>query len=145
MFGMSSREPQMRAIGVFATAVLLAAAAIGTPARADDYPSRPVHIVVGFIPGSAADITARVLGNGLARLLGQQFVVENKPGAGSSLAGEFSARAPRDGYTLFLGSSANIANQVIATNPSVDMAKDFAPIALATTAPVILVVHPSTG
>src|SRR5229473_345414 len=135
----------MRSIGALATAVLLAAATIGTPARADDYPSRPVHIVVGFIPGSAADITARVLGNGLARLLGQQFVVENKPGAGSSLAGEFSARAPRDGYTLFLGSSANIANQVIAANPSFDMAKDFAPIALATTAPVILVVHPSTG
>jgi tripartite-type tricarboxylate transporter receptor subunit TctC len=135
----------MRAIGALATAVLLAAAAIITPGHADDYPSRPVHIVVGFIPGSAADITARVLGNGLARLLGQQFVVENKPGAGSSLAGEFSARAPRDGYTLFLGSSANIANQVIAANPSFDMAKDFAPIALATTAPVILVVHPSTG
>jgi len=54
----------MRAIGAFATAVLLAGAAIGTPARADDYPSRPVHIMVGFIPGSAADITARVLGNG---------------------------------------------------------------------------------
>ena len=135
----------MRAIGALATATLLAATAIGIPARADDYPSRPVHIVVGFIPGSAADITARVLGNGLAKLLGQQFVVENKPGAGSSLAGEFSARAPRDGYTLFLGSSANIANQVIAVNPSFDMAKDFAPIALATTAPVILVVHPSTG
>ena len=91
----------MRAIGALATAVLLAAAAIITPGHADDYPSRPVHIVVGFIPGSAADITARVLGNGLTRLLGQQFVVENKPGAGSSLAGEFSARAPRDGYTLF--------------------------------------------
>jgi tripartite-type tricarboxylate transporter receptor subunit TctC len=119
--------------------------AIAAPARADDYPSRPVHIMVGFIPGSAADITARVLGNGLSRLLGQQFVVENKPGAGSSLAGEFSARAPKDGYTLFLGSSANIANQVIAANPSFDMAKDFAPIALATMAPVILVVHPSTG
>jgi tripartite-type tricarboxylate transporter receptor subunit TctC len=119
--------------------------AMASSARAEDYPSRPVHIMVGFIPGSAADITARVLGNGLGRLLGQQFVVENKPGAGSSLAGEFSARAPKDGYTLFLGSSANIANQVITPNLGFDMAKDFAPIALATTAPVILVVHPSTG
>jgi tripartite-type tricarboxylate transporter receptor subunit TctC len=135
----------MRTIGAFAMAVFLAGAATGTSARAEDYPSRPVHIVVGFIPGSAADITARVVGNGLSRLFGQQFVVENKPGAGSSLAGEFSARAPKDGYTLFLGSSANIANQVIAANPSFDMAKDFAPIALATKAPVILVVHPSTG
>jgi tripartite-type tricarboxylate transporter receptor subunit TctC len=126
-------------------AVLLTCVAIGTPVRAQDYPNRPVHIVVGFIPGSAADITARVLGNGLSKLLGQQFVVENKPGAGSSLAAEFSARAPKDGYTLFLGSSANIATQIIATNPSFDMAKDFAPIALATTVPVILVVHPATG
>ena len=135
----------MRAIGAAALSVLLAGVAIGTPTRADDYPSRPVHIIVGFIPGSAADITARVLGNGLSGLLGQQFVVENRPGAGSSLAGEFSARAPKDGYTLFLGSSANIANKVIAANPSYDMARDFAPIALVTAAPVILVVHPSTG
>jgi tripartite-type tricarboxylate transporter receptor subunit TctC len=119
--------------------------AIAAPAGAHDYPSRPVHIMVGFIPGSAADITARVLGNGLSRLLGQQFVVENKPGAGSSLAGEFSARAPKDGYTLFVGSSANIVNQVITANPSFDMARDFTPIALATMAPVILVVHPSIG
>jgi len=143
--GTSSGEDQMRAIAAAALSVLLAGIAIGTSVRADDYPSRAVHIIVGFIPGSAADITARVLGNGLSRLLGQQFVVENKPGAGSSLAGEFSARAPKDGYTLFLGSSANIANQVIAANPSYDMAKDFAPIALVTAAPVILVVHPSTG
>jgi tripartite-type tricarboxylate transporter receptor subunit TctC len=128
-------------------AVLLLGALLGiaAPARADDYPSRPVHIVVGFIPGAAADITARVLGNGLGKLLGQQFVVENKPGAGSNLAAEFSARAPKDGYTLFLGSSANVTNQLITANPGFDMAKDFAPIALATTAPVILVVHPSTG
>ena len=135
----------MRAIGAVATAVLLAGVAIVTPVRAQDYPNRPVRIVVGFIPGSAADITARVLGNGLGKLLGQQFVVENKPGAGSNLAGEFSAHAAKDGYTLFLGSSANIANQVITPNLGFDMTKDFAPIALATLAPVILVVHPSTG
>jgi tripartite-type tricarboxylate transporter receptor subunit TctC len=127
--------------------VLLVSAlvACAAPARADDYPSRPVRIMVGFIPGSAADITARVLGNGLGKLLGQQFVVENKPGAGSSLAGEFSARAPKDGYTLYLGSSATITNLALTVNPSFDMVKDFAPIALATTAAVILVVHPSTG
>ena len=135
----------MRAIVVVATAVFLGGIAIGSPARAQDYPNRPVRIVVGFIPGSAADITARVLGNGLGKLLGQQFVVENRPGAGSNLAAEFSARAPKDGYTLFLGSSASVANQVITPNLGFDMTKDFAPIALATLAPVILVVHPSTG
>ena len=125
--------------------LLLSGLLAATAAHADDYPSRPVHIMVGFIPGSAADITARVLGNGLGKLLGQQFVVENKPGAGSNLAAEFSARAPKDGYTLFIGSSANITNQVITPNLGFDMTKDFAPIALATMAPVILVVHPSTG
>jgi tripartite-type tricarboxylate transporter receptor subunit TctC len=72
-------------------------------------------------------------------------VVENRPGAGSSLAAEFSARAPKDGYTLFVGSSANVTNQAITPNPGFDMAKDFAPIALAAMVPVILVVHPSTG
>ena len=118
---------------------------LAAPARADDYPNRPVRIMVGFIPGAAADITARVLGNGLSKLLGQQFVVENKPGAGSSLAADFSARAAKDGYTLFLGSSANVANQVLTPNLGFDMGKDFAPIALATQAPVIMVVHPSTG
>ncbi|HMA71019.1 MAG TPA: tripartite tricarboxylate transporter substrate-binding protein [Xanthobacteraceae bacterium] len=137
----------MRAIiGAIASAALLTAVAVITPARsAEDYPTRPVRIMVGFIPASAADITARVLGNGLGKLLGQQFVVENKPGAGSNLAAEASARAPKDGYSLFLGSSANLTNQVITPNLGFDMMKDFAPIALATIAPVILVVHPSTG
>src|SRR5260370_17635923 len=98
--------------------------------------------MVGFIPGSAADITARVLGNGLGKIFGQQFVIENKPGAGSSLAAEFSARAPKDGYTLFLGSSANLTNQALIANPGFDMAKDFAPIALLPPAPLILPLHP---
>jgi tripartite-type tricarboxylate transporter receptor subunit TctC len=114
-------------------------------AHAEDYPARPVRIVVGFIPGSSADITARVVGQRMGQILGQQFVVESKPGAGSSLAAEFVARAPKDGYTLFLGSSANITNAAINPGLSFDMAKDFAPIALVTTAAVILVVHPSLG
>jgi tripartite-type tricarboxylate transporter receptor subunit TctC len=126
-------------------ALLLACAllAVGA-ARADDYPSRPVHIIVGFIPGSAADIAARVLGNGLAKGLGQQFIVENRAGAGSSLAADYAARAAKDGYTLYLGTSATLTNQLITANPTSDMAKDFAPIALTSAVPVILVVHPST-
>ncbi len=88
-----------------------------TRARAQAaYPSRPVHLVIGFPPGAAADITARVLGNGLGQILGQQFVVENKPGAGSSVAADYAAYAANDGYTLFLGSSANITNQAINPN-----------------------------
>src|SRR4030081_806127 len=89
----------------------------GVPlAQAEDYPTRPVRIIVGFIPGSSADITARVLGERMGQILGQLFVIEATPGAGSNLAAEFVARAPKDGYTLFLGSSANITNAAINRN-----------------------------
>jgi len=113
-------------------------------ARADDYPSRPIRLVVGFPPGASADITARIVGGAMGQALGQQVVIENKPGAASGIAAEFVARAPKDGYTLFLGSSANLTAQAISNVPF-DLAKDFAPIARATTAAVVLVVHPSTG
>jgi tripartite-type tricarboxylate transporter receptor subunit TctC len=117
----------------------------GAPARADDYPSRPVRVIVGFTAGAAADITARVLTNRLSQILNQQFVVENKPGAGSNLAADYVSHAAKDGYTLLIGTSANLTNAVIQTNLGFDFVKDFAPIALVTTAPVILVVHPSLG
>src|SRR4029077_3204284 len=122
-----------------ALALALAAQLVAPGAHAEEYPAWPVRIVAGFIPGSSADITARVVGQRMGQILGQQFVVENKPGAGSSLAAEYAARAPKAGYTLFLGSSANITNQAINPGLAFDMAKDFAPIALATTVPVILV------
>jgi tripartite-type tricarboxylate transporter receptor subunit TctC len=129
-------------------ACLLGIATILLPLRAqadDAYPTRPIHLIVGFTPGAAADITARVLGSGLGKILGQQFVIENKPGAGSSIAAEFAAHAANDGYTLFLGSSANITNQAINPNLSFDMVKDFAPIALVATSAVVLVVNPATN
>jgi tripartite-type tricarboxylate transporter receptor subunit TctC len=130
-----------RLAAVAVAAVLLA----GAPARAEDYPARPVRIIVGFTPGAAADITARVLANRMSHILDQQFVVENKPGAGSSLAADYVTHAPNDGYTLFIGSSANLTNALISPNLGFDFVKDLAPIALAATAPVILVVHPSLG
>ena len=121
--------------------VLLSAAA-----RAQsDYPSRPVHIVVGFGPGSATDLTARVLAQRLSATLGQSFVVENKPGGGSMVAAEQVARAPKDGYTLLMGSVAIIINGLIQPNAKVNFTSDFAPVTLATASPNILVVHPSTG
>jgi tripartite-type tricarboxylate transporter receptor subunit TctC len=109
------------------------------------YPSRPIHLVIGFPPGTAADISARMLASGLSDILGQQVIVENKPGAGSSIGADYAAHAANDGYTLFLGSSANINNQVINQNVTFDMANDFVPIALVTTAAVVLVVNPSTN
>jgi tripartite-type tricarboxylate transporter receptor subunit TctC len=84
-------------------ALLLAMAwASGSAHAQADYPNKPVRLVVGFIPGSSADITARVVGSRMSQILGQQIVVETKPGAGSSLAAEYAARAPKDGYTLLI-------------------------------------------
>jgi tripartite-type tricarboxylate transporter receptor subunit TctC len=119
-------------------------AGMALPARAQDYPNKPVKIVVGFIPGSAADITARVLGGQMSKSLGQQFVVENRSGAGSATAAESVSHAAPDGYTLFLGSSANIASNVL-NSKMTDISKDLTPIALATTVPVILVVPSASG
>jgi tripartite-type tricarboxylate transporter receptor subunit TctC len=121
---------------------------VGLPAKAfaeGDYPSRPVRIVVGFGPGSAADLTARVVAQRLSKTMGQQFVVENKPGGGSTVAAEQVARGAKDGYTLFIGTAANVINGVMQPNLNFDFAKDFAPIIYTTSSPNILVVHPSTG
>jgi tripartite-type tricarboxylate transporter receptor subunit TctC len=114
-------------------------------AAAEDYPNRPIRVVVGFSAGSGADITARVVGQRMGQLLGQQIVVENKTGAGSSLAAEFVARAPKDGYTLLLATIANPINAAMGSNLSFDFPKDFTPIVRLTTTPNILVVHPSVG
>jgi len=127
---------------------LLGLAAMLSPPRAlaeDAYPARPVHLIIGFPPGAAADVTARVLASGMSQVLGQQVVVENKPGAGSSIAAEFASHAANDGYTVLLGSSSNITNQAINPNLSFDMIKDFEPIALISSVTVVLVVNPASN
>jgi tripartite-type tricarboxylate transporter receptor subunit TctC len=110
----------------------------------DAYPSRPIHVIVGFTPGAAADITARVLGESIGPILGQQIVVENKPGAGSSIAAAYVSHETKDGYTLFLATLSIIVNQIINPNPSFDLVRDLAPIALLASVPVILVVNPDS-
>jgi tripartite-type tricarboxylate transporter receptor subunit TctC len=109
------------------------------------YPSRPVRIVVGFGPGSAADLTARVLAQRLSRTMGQQFFIENKPGGGSTVAAEQVARGPKDGTTRFVGTVANVINAVLQPDLTFDFSRDFAPIAYTTSSPNILVAHPSIG
>jgi len=104
-----------------------------------------VRIIIGFGPGASGDIAARVLAQALTRILGQQFVVENRSGAGSNIASNFVAHAPKDGYTLLQGTVANTINSVITPNLGFDFVKDFAPISLFATLPNILVVHPSLG
>ena len=100
----------------------LAASAAALPAvtrmvKAQTYPTRPVRVIIGFGPGASGDIAARVLAQALGRLLGQQFVVENRSGAGSNIATNFVAHSPKDGYTLLQGTVANTINAVI-TPPS---------------------------
>src|SRR5438094_35784 len=90
----------------------LAAGAAALPvlshiAHAQEYPTRPVRIIVGFAPGGALDITARLIGQWLSERLGQQFIIENRPGAGGNVATEAAVRAPADGYTLLLAHSIN--------------------------------------
>jgi tripartite-type tricarboxylate transporter receptor subunit TctC len=131
----------LQRLGIVPVSLAIACAA----ANADDYPNRPLRIMVGFSAGTSADITARVVGQRMGQILGQQIVVENKTGAGSSLAAEFVARAPRDGYTLLMASIANPINAAVSSNLSFDFPKDFTPIVRLTTTPNILVVHPSIG
>jgi len=131
------------AAGFVLAAFVLAIGFSGAPA-ADDYPSRPVRVIVGFGPGSAADFSARTVGQKLSLKFGQQFVIESRTGAGSSLAAEYVARAPKDGYTLFMGTVANSINASI-SKLNFDFAKDFAPITPVSTVPTILVANPQTG
>jgi tripartite-type tricarboxylate transporter receptor subunit TctC len=108
------------------------------------YPSRLIHVIVGFTPGAASDIAARVLGESMGPILGQQVVVENKPGAGSSIAAAYVGHGANDGYTLFLATLSIIVNQIINPNPSFDVTRDLAPITLLASLPVILVVNPDS-
>jgi tripartite-type tricarboxylate transporter receptor subunit TctC len=119
--------------------------AVSRFAWAQAYPSRPIHLIVGFTPGAAADVTGRVLGESMGPLLGQQIVVENKPGGGSSIAAEYVAHAANDGYTLFLATLSIIVNQIINPNPSFDLTRDLAPIALLSSGAVVLVVNPDSN
>src|SRR5262245_16800972 len=135
----------MRRLAVFALALLLTVVAAAPQGRAEDFPSRPIRLFIGFPPGSAADITARTVGAAMSETLGQQVVVESRTGAGSSLAAEAVVRSPADGYTLLIGTSSNLTNAAISSNLRFDFVKDLAPITPLTGLPLILAVHPSVG
>ena len=135
----------MRLKGLIFGAIASVFAMAGVAHAQSDYPSHPVRIIVGFGPGAAADITARILAQRLSDTMGQRFIVENRPGGGSTIAAQYVASAPKDGYTLYLGTVANVINGALQPNLPVDFANDFAPITVATSSPLLLVVHPSTG
>ena len=127
---------------------LAAAAAVlpgGTStARAQAYPTRPVRIVVGYAPGGGTDIVARLLGQWLSERLGQQFLVENRPGAGTNIATEAVVRAPPDGYTLLLATSANAVNATLYDKLNFNFVADIAPVAAIMRVPNVMVVNLSS-
>ena len=112
-------------------------------ASALDYPTRPVRVIVGFPPAGFTDTTTRLISAWLSEKLGQQFVVENRPGAGSNIATEFVAHSEPDGYTLLQIGDGNAYNATLYDNLNFDFVRDIAPVASLVTAPFVLVVNPS--
>ena len=126
----------------------LAAGATALPAmtrlaKADSYPSRPVRLVVGFPPAGTTDIGARLIAQWLSDHLGQQFIVENRPGGGSSIAAEYVVRSPADGYTLVLSTVANAINTSFYQNLSFDFARDIAAVGNLFRVPLVMEINPS--
>jgi tripartite-type tricarboxylate transporter receptor subunit TctC len=137
---MPTAKPATIFLAVLAAAALSAAAHAQTPAA---YPAKPVKVIVGFPPASGADIMARVISQRVGEALGQQFPVDNRPGAGSSIAAGLVAKSAPDGYTLFIGTIANAINANLYAKLPFDFARDFAPVAPGGSSPNMLVVHPS--
>src|SRR5262245_46084671 len=126
----------------------LAAGAAALPtilrvARAQSYPARPVRIVVGFAPAGPGDIVARLIGQWLSERLGQQFVIDNRPGGGGNIGTEAVVRAPADGYTLLLCGTPNATNATLYEKLNFNFLRDIAPVAGVLRGPYVLVVNPS--
>ena len=127
------------------TAILLIATGISAIASAGaasalDYPTRPIRFIVGYPAGGATDILARLIGQGLSERLGQNFVIENKPGAGNNIGTEFVTNAEPDGYTVFLVNPANFINATLYTNLRFNFIRDIAPVASFTRVPNVMTV-----
>ncbi len=123
-------------------ALLLCTMAGGAQAQA--WPNKPIRLVIGFAPGGAADFVARTIADPLSKALGQTVAVENKAGAGSSLAADFVAKAPADGYTLLIASPSSISVNP-ALNPKLTYVKDLQPVMRVTASPLVVAVNPGAG
>src|SRR3954465_274484 len=127
-----------------ALAVAVAAApALPRRASAENYPARPVRIVAGFAAGGGVNITARLIGQWLAERLGQQFVTENRPGAGGNIGTEAVLNAPPDGYTLLLATVPNAVNATLYENLNFNFERDCAPVAGIIRVAMAVLLHPS--
>ena len=124
----------------------MAVALLGTsPVAAQDYPNKSVRIVVGFAAGSVSDLVARALAQKLGSSLGQPFIVEVRPGAGSNVAAQHVVRSPKDGYTLFIATSSSTIRGTGSASLGFDFAADLAPIAPIASAPFVLAAYPGLG
>jgi tripartite-type tricarboxylate transporter receptor subunit TctC len=139
---MEAMNPQRRRFLRLAAGATVFSAATRS-AWAQAYPTRPVRIVVGFPAGGTTDIVARLIGQWLSERLGQQFVVENRPGANTNIATEAGARAPADGYTLIMVSSTSAINATFYDKLNFNLNRDFAMIAGLNSSPLVLEVHPA--
>src|SRR5919202_1734115 len=127
-----------------ALAAAALALALTAPAAAQDYPTRPITLVVPYAAGGGNDVMARVVADKMSRVLGQQIVVENRAGAGGSIATRQVAKSAPDGYTLVIGGTGTLAvNPTLYSNVGYDPRKDFAPIGLIGTSALVVLVHPS--
>ncbi len=134
----------MRARGARAAALVIAALLATGNALAQTWPAKPVRLIVPYPPGGSADILARAIGQKLGDGLGQQVVIDNRPGAGTAIGAEATAKAAPDGYTILLGTvSSHAINPALNPGLKFDPIKDFAPISLVASIPFALVVHPS--
>ena len=122
--------------------VALPALLAATSAMAQDYPTKPVRLVVPQPPGGPTDIVARLVAQKLSERFGQQVIVDNRPGAGSNIGTEIVAKAPKDGYTLVMATVQHIVNPFLFQAMPFDPVKEFAPISLMTKAYIVLVVNP---
>ena len=124
-------------------ALLVANAVAAVPAIAQDFPNRPVRMIVPYGPGGITDITARIIGPGMADDLGQQMVIENRPGGAAIPGLDLVAKARPDGYTIVAATAALAAQPILFRKLPYQADRDFAPISLIVLAPTVLVVHPS--
>jgi tripartite-type tricarboxylate transporter receptor subunit TctC len=130
---------------IAAALVIIAALAAGAPAQAQDYPNRTIRLILPFPAGGVLDVMGRLLAQNLSATLGQQIIVDNRPGAGSTLAGRDAARADPDGYTLLLGSAATLAiGPALFKNIGYDPVTSFVPVAFVGTVPYVMVTGPKS-
>ncbi len=135
---MNSRNAMLMKLGALCASMLL-----WNAATAEDYPSKPVRIIVPLVPGSGADIMVRLYTPKLTDSMGQQFIVDNRSGAAGNIGAETAARAAPDGYTLLAITASHAISQSLYKNLSYDLVRDFAPVALLASTPLVLAVHPS--